>query len=326
MTQPAKTINLVLHNLRKMVKSDRLVICCSGGADSMALLFCAQKVFDNILVMHVVHDMRSQEESLHDRNCVKSYCDKHNLDFQEYEITLRCKLNQPASEQDYREERYHKISSECLFFDYPYAATGHHADDQLETLLMKICRGSGIRGLSGIKNEITLHGVTFVRPLINLTKSEIYEICNLNKIPYVEDNSNTDQSYTRNKIRQQVLPVLKDLFPSCAKQAVKLARIAEATQELVQDRLNDLAKFERSNSEIATDALRLANSLVVYEWFRKACFYQFKDFNIDALNNEEINKVIDTIKERKSKKFVWQNGLIVTIDADFAKVSRIFTH
>ena len=197
MTKPTHIVNQVIANFRRLVNSDRIAICCSGGADSMALLFCAQKVFRNIYVIHAMHDMRSKEESQHDADVVRKYCKLNKLDLDIVQVNMRDLDDQVASEAEYRDERYAQIIKNCLLFDYFYAATGHHADDQLETMIMKICRGSGLRGLSGIADSVDKGGIKFVRPLLSITKEDIYDICKTNKIPFVEDASNQNSDYTK---------------------------------------------------------------------------------------------------------------------------------
>jgi tRNA(Ile)-lysidine synthase TilS/MesJ len=172
------------------------------------------------------------------------------------QIYLRDKKDTPASEQDYREERYHRIISNCIFFGYEYAATGHHADDQLETLLMKICRGSGLRGISGIASSLKMDCVHFVRPLLDVTKEEIYEICVKNNIPFNEDLSNEDTQYTRNKIRNDIIPQLRAIFPNYALHANNISQTARHVQSLVEDQLALLRRYEKFETKISADALR----------------------------------------------------------------------
>lgn len=320
MSRPQAIINNAICNLRKLVHSKKIIICCSGGADSMALLFCAQKVFQEILVVHALHDMREKEEASKDANFVRDYCINNNLDFEQVVVNLRDLDDKPGTEKEYREMRYYEISRCAKMFDFEFAATGHHADDQLETMIMKMCRGAGLRGLAGISPSVVIENVTYVRPLLDVSKESIYDICKLNDIPYIEDQTNSDESYTRNFIRAKVIPQLKQVFPNCAQNANKLSTNLLHAQKLVDKHLNLLQEYESAPNEIRIEALQISNDIIIYEWLRKACKHTNSDFVVDSLNRDETQKVIDAIRLKEKKTFMLPSKVRVRISLDTVKI------
>jgi tRNA(Ile)-lysidine synthetase-like protein len=336
MSEPKEAINTVLASLRRLIpdQSQTLLVCCSGGADSMALLFCAQKAGYPLHVVHALHDMRPLEEASKDRDLVKAYCEANSLSFSQVDINLKGN-NPPSTEAEYRDRRYFDIYCEAREKNIKYALTGHHADDQLETILMKLCRGSGLRGLSGIAETLECadswkhYSLTYARPMLRITKQDAYDICNLNKIPYNEDQTNKDTHYTRNKIRHEVVPVLKSIFPNAATLSNNCARAVDSAQKVVEDEAYRLKRFQKDSFDrdedfrgpwfisIPTDTLRVARDIVVYECLRNAFDRTAKLHTTqprhDLINSFMIEQVVSTIKSRQKRKFEWPNkvGLFV---------------
>ena len=321
MKQHQQAINLVIKNLRKLVQGDKLAICCSGGADSMALLFCAQKIFDNLLVLHVQHDMRPIEQASADARLVATYCEANNLEFKLLHANLRNK-GQNLGEQQYRQERYQQITQECRAQGYDCAATAHHADDQLETLIMKVCRGSGMRGLSGIAESVTKNKINFVRPLLHIDKTDVYEICAQKQLPYNEDATNTDNTYLRNKVRHQVVPLLREINSQVAKNANKIAKTSSDAQNLIEQQCRLLEQFEIDSTTIKLDALRLSNDAVIYEYIRLKMKLLCPHFEFDKLNQSQIEKIIGCIRKKGRSCLVLQDGISIQIDRNTCKFTK----
>lgn len=192
------------------IKNKNVVAAISGGPDSMFLLDALLKFKDkfnyNIIVAHVHHNLRkeSDDEALK----LREYCVEKNITFEMYKIENY--PNSKFSEENARKIRYdffdkiiQKYNSDILF-------TAHHGDDQIETILMRISRGSSFKGYAGIDEISKDRGYKIVRPLLNLTKDEIIKYLDDKKIWYAVDKSNSDTKYTRNRFRQNILPELKN--------------------------------------------------------------------------------------------------------------------
>lgn len=287
----------------------------------MAMLYCAQKVFSDIFVFHVRHDMRDASSTQKDVDTISEYCKKNRIDFEMADVKLKDEDSEFApSENDYRIERYEKILNAAHIYGYKYVATAHHADDQLETILMKICRGTGLKGLSGIARNLEIDGVNFVRPLLDCTKQSIYEICNNNHITYVEDETNSCLDYDRNRIRAEVIPVLREIFPQCALHSTQLSTLAISTQKLVDRVVNQLQIYQDTEFSIKIEALLLAEDVVVFEWLRKTCLLKDKSLGFDAIGSEQFAKILNAIKSRKKSEFRISQDIKVGVSKDIVEV------
>jgi tRNA(Ile)-lysidine synthetase-like protein len=279
--------------------------------------------------------MRPLSETEPEAALVKSYCEKHYIPFfQKYAKLKDAMVSQ--TEDNYRRFRHQAFNIVCSQEKIEYVATGHHADDQLETILMKLCRGSGLRGLSGIaENKSTEMGFTFVRPLLDITKKDIYEICAENDVPYMEDSSNVNTDYTRNLLRAEIMPVLRKAFPGCSTRVNETARIIADAQDLVDRSTTQLAVYETDNRpwlgfssqplpecpwsvSIKIDALSISNDVVIYEWLRKS-FYKVATLSdtpglFDGLNKDMIDRVIATIRGKECRRFDWPCNVKVHIN------------
>ena len=192
--------------------ADTVTVALSGGADSMALLYALfslkEKLGITVKAAHLNHLIRG-DEALRDEEFVKAACKKLGV-----ELTVK-REDVPAyatelgisTELAARVLRYKFLEGVA---DGGLIATAHTASDNLETVILNLTRGSGIDGLSGIPPK---RGA-FIRPVILCTRAQIEEYCEINKIPFVTDSTNHSDDYTRNKIRHNIVPVLKKLNPS----------------------------------------------------------------------------------------------------------------
>lgn len=302
----------------------------------MALLFCAQKTGHNLLVVHALHDMREYDQASKDRDLVEKYCEDNQLKFTQVTVMLRSTesifgKNEP-SEDSYRYARERLIKGVARDFEAKYIATGHHADDQLETILMKLCRGSGLRGFSGIAETHIHNDWTTVRPLLDISKESLYEICRENNVPFNEDTTNTDTKYTRNAIRHNVIPELKKIFPNCAEKASDAARIMTNAQKMADATLHDLKKYENHHLVYVKDsvprksgrglkipvaALLVANDITIYEWLRYAfasVSFTTSEVAYDNVNKEMVDSVIKAIRSGSKKRFSWSSTVVININ------------
>lgn len=335
MSEPKEVINTVLASLRRLIPEGKTaVIACSGGADSMALLFCAQKTGRNIVAVHVLHDMRPYSEASKDRNLVESYCEENGIVFVERVAKLRAGENDPT-EEAYGYERQRLLWGVANEYN-GYVVTAHHADDQLETMLMKLCRGSGLRGLSGISETHNHNNNITVRPMLSISKDDVYEICKQNNVPFNEDQTNKDTKYTRNAIRHNVIPALKALFPSCSEKANEAAGIMSNAQKLADKSLYDLKAHEKFNLvydpdwggsgtcvTLPIEALRLANDITIYEWLRSSVVHLVGGFEYvshDSVNREMVDRVIFAIRNKHKKNFDWPLNIKVSVSKTEATV------
>ena len=213
----------VIEFLEKSInENDKVVIACSGGPDSMALLslLCNlrnEKKFD-IICAHVNHNKR--KESASEALMVEKYCKENavifeGIKFEEYE---KGNFEAVARKKRYEffEEVMKKHEARKLF-------TAHHGDDLAETILMRLTRGSTLKGYSGFTKYNHSEWYELYRPLVYMTKQELLDYVNENNIPYAIDKTNTDTKYTRNRFRHEILPELKKEEPNIDRKLLKFS-------------------------------------------------------------------------------------------------------
>ncbi len=198
-------------------KLNGILVGYSGGADSGALLhYLYQYALDHnihIAAVHVNHGIRGEEANRDEQFC-RDVCEALGIELfvEHFDVPGISKREGKGIEEAARNVRYwtfHKIINEHE--ELRHIALAHHAEDNMETVIFNMLRGSGTRGLAGIP---PVRGERVIRPLIYCTKSEIIGYCIANDIPYVNDTTNSDIDYTRNYIRQEILPKLAYINPS----------------------------------------------------------------------------------------------------------------
>lgn len=241
--------------LNKYIDNETIVIGVSGGPDSMALLDIIINNFKKtkIIVAHVNHNVR--EESRKEQKFVKEYCLNHNVFYEDIILPKEKKV----SEANLRKKRYSFFESIIIKYNASYLITAHHNDDLIETILMRINRGSTLKGYAGIELCTDKKIYKILRPLLYCGKEEIIEYINKNNIPYVIDNSNNEDKYTRNRYRHNILPFLK------------------AEVKNIED------KYLKYSEELL-DYHRFVNNIVL-EKVKKN--YKNKIYNLDDFNNQD---------------------------------------
>lgn len=210
----------------------RLIVAVSGGMDSMVLLHGLREIgHGGIVVVHVDHGLR--EESTDDAHFVQQICADWNIPC--HIKTLDLTTN---SEQAARRARYRVLSLVATEQSCTAILTAHHADDQVETVLMNLLRGTGVDGLGGMAAISDVpHGVDneqqLYRPILSLPRSTIQTYREQNTIPFVEDTTNNDTRYTRNRVRYHLLPALEEHAPYIRKRLLQLVEMSSADANLL---------------------------------------------------------------------------------------------
>jgi tRNA(Ile)-lysidine synthase len=220
------------------IEGKTVIAALSGGADSMALLNVMLSLKDEynfkLIACHVNHGIRGKQADS-DENFVRDYCSEKNIELH----VLKADVPKLAAEQGIgleecgRKVRYNffkSIDSEALI------ATAHTLSDRCETLLLNETRGTSVRGLRSIP---AVRG-NIIRPLIDCTRAEIEAYCTENNIPYVTDETNFDENYSRNRIRLNVLPELKKINPSVELAFIRLIESASEDEKYFDELVNDI--------------------------------------------------------------------------------------
>lgn len=212
-----------LNNKAYIEDNDNIVVAVSGGPDSMALLDLMVRVKQNkninVICAHVNHNLRKESED--EKIMVENYCLKNNIIFEYMKIE---KYGDDNFHNEARTKRYHYFNQIVKKYKAKYLLTAHHGDDLMETILMRIVRGSTLRGYSGFSKIVKMDSYLIIRPLIGVTKKEIEEYCHKNNIKYAIDKSNYKDVYTRNRFRKYIIPHLKEEDQNVHKKFYKFSR------------------------------------------------------------------------------------------------------
>ena len=229
-------------------RGDSIIIGLSGGADSVAMLHALINLQDElgisqIFAAHINHGLRG-EDAFSDENFCRSLCETLQVPLQVYQADVHgiAKREALTIEEAGRKLRYKYLQDAATFFCKTKVkiATGHHQNDNAETVIMNLARGAGLRGLCGIP---PVNG-DIIRPIIDVSRAEIESYITKNNLQYVEDASNFSQDYARNRIRHTVLPAIEAALNTNAVQT-----IANNTTWLRadEDLLNDMAQQAYEN-------------------------------------------------------------------------------
>ncbi|BAL83882.1 putative tRNA(Ile)-lysidine synthase [Selenomonas ruminantium subsp. lactilytica TAM6421] len=224
-------------------KGARILAACSGGADSMALLDILWRLAPRfqwqVAVAHYEHGIRG-EASLADARFVADFCQKRRIPcFVEHgDVPGAAAENSHTLEQAARDLRYAFLQRICREKGFGYIATAHHADDQAETVLMRILRGTGVKGL-GAMRPYSGDEILLVRPLLGASKAEIMAYCEQAGLAFREDATNSVADCTRNRLRLELLPQLqRDYNPEIRRSLCQLAEVAAETSDFLQSEVN----------------------------------------------------------------------------------------
>ncbi|WP_322790475.1 tRNA lysidine(34) synthetase TilS [Tenacibaculum tangerinum] len=220
------------------LKDKGLLIAISGGVDSVVLTHLLHKLQFKISLAHCNFQLRGKESDL-DEQFVQKLGDRLTIEtfttrFNTREYAVENKLSIQLAARELRYNWFDKLRKENAF---DYILTAHHADDNLETFLINFTRGTGLEGLTGIPSI----NKNVVRPLLIFSREEIFSFATENNIEWQEDKSNAEKKYVRNKIRHDVIPVLKELNPSLLKSFNKTIDYLQQSQQIIDNKIKEIS-------------------------------------------------------------------------------------
>ena len=251
-------------NIDDNIFATPIVVGVSSGPDSMCLLNILEKKTKDIIVCHINHNVR--KESKKEEEYLKEYCKNHNLIFESMTITSYRESN---FENEARKKRYAFYEEILKKYHSNYLFLAHHGDDLIETVLMKIARGSNIDGYAGIKKISKVKDYYIVRPLLGYTKEDIMKYNKDNNIKYYIDKTNEDTSYTRNRYRKNILPLLKEEDKDIHKKFLKYSNTLQEYSNYMQREIERHINKVYKNNTIYLDRLLeldqfLINNILYY--------------------------------------------------------------
>lgn len=233
-------------------EGDCIVVAVSGGPDSVALLHVLHEIATRhtplrLVCAHAHHGFRAESDA--EAQLVRELAESLGLPFEIAHLDIPSYMEESGKggQEAAREKRYDFLLRTARTYGARSVALAHHADDQAETVMMKLLRGSGLSGLSGIRPKRTEKKVELIRPFLRINKADLLELCRLCGFPYAVDNSNLQTKYRRNAIRLEVLPFLEQYNRQFSSNLNQLADIASHEDDYME------LEAERAFRELVTE-------------------------------------------------------------------------
>lgn len=275
-------VKLFLENYNLLKPENVILIAFSGGYDSLCLLNAVQNVHPNIIAIHLNHNWRGAESQSDEQNCEK-YCITQGIKFYSEKLSMDI----PKTETAAREARY-KFFEKCAEkFNSQIVLTAHNANDNAETLIYRVAKGTGIAGLAGIAQS---RGI-FYRPLLSTKREDIETYCNANGLKPNIDASNADLKYKRNFVRHEILTRLEKINPSAIEAINSLSEIAQNEDKIINEYLQTI-----KNPFVTKTFIKLSHAVQ-----SRFIYNLFIENNLDY-DREKIMRALDFILENSSSK------------------------
>ena len=285
-----------INNHLSFLKASRLLIAISGGIDSVVLTHLCHKLKLNVALAHCNFNLRGDESDADEAFVLEL---AKNLDLevfiQNFDTNLYAKEHKRSIQMAARELRYTWFYELAEQLKFDYILTAHHADDNLETFLINFTRGTGLEGLTGIPE---ING-KFVRPLLLFSSSDIERFAKENNIKWRDDSSNKSVKYLRNKLRHEVVPVLKEINPSLLQSFQNTIENLNDTADIVEE----IKSIDEHNIVFKISEFKKVNNPKAYlfEVFKDYGFTEWQDL-VDLLDAQPGKQVLSSdyrlIKDR----------------------------
>ncbi len=305
-------------NKNNLIKNgEKIVVGVSGGPDSICLINILNEIrkegkinFD-LVVCHINHMIR--EEAKEDEEFVQKYCEERQIPFfvKHAEVEKIAKQQKIGTEEAGREVRYNFFKEVLKTTDANKIATAHTKNDNAETVLMNIIRGSGTSGLKGIT---AIRENLYIKPLINITREEVEKYCKEKKLNPRHDKTNDQNIYTRNKVRNILIPLIKQEFnPNIIETIDRLSNIANKENEYIEDQTiksyeKNLIKEEKGQIILDLKGFNKENEIIK----GKIILYTIKKINgtNSGISKVHIDDIIKLCENNIGNKYLTPNKYI----------------
>ena len=287
----------------KNLKNENIVVAVSGGADSITLLHLMARVKKetniNVICAHVNHNVRVESES--EKVFVENFCKENDVIFEYMKIE---NYGDDNFHNEARIKRYNFFESLISKYNSKYLLTAHHGDDLIETILMRIVRGTTFKGYSGFSKEVKKSNYTILRPLITVTKDDIYEYIKENKLQFVEDKSNFKDVYTRNRYRKYVVPVLKKEDKNVHNKFYKFSKTILEYNRYIEEQVKSI-----QNEVIVNNTLNIEKFLNLDKVIQEKIIYmllenKYQD-DLMLITDKHVELIYKLITSEKANTYVY---------------------
>ena len=266
--------------------SDLYIVALSGGADSVALLLLLDEMGYKVHALHCNFHLRGEESDRDERFC-EDLCLKKNIPFHRihFDTLMYAETHKMSVEMAARELRYRYFEQLRKDIGAESICVAHHQDDTVETVLLNLVRGTGLRGLTGIQPR----NGAILRPLLCVTRTEIEAYLAMKQQDYVTDSTNLETDFVRNKIRLQVVPLLRQLNPAVSENIVRTAEHLTEAQKVL-DAVVDTYKGSNQLDLCALQQVGSAES-IVFEWLKQ---YGFNGSQVQQVISAETGSIFSS--------------------------------
>lgn len=295
----------------KISNNDTLVVAISGGPDSMALLHLILSLRKDknikIICAHVNHNT-GRIGQLEEEEYVRNFCIENNIIFELMKIES---YESDNFESQARDKRYNFFEELINKYGSKYLLTAHHGDDLIETILMRIVRGSSLRGYAGFKMESVINNYTILRPLICVTKDEIITYNERNNIKYFIDNTNYDDNYTRNRYRKYILPKLKEENKHVNIKFYEFSKNLLECSNYIEITVNKIYSNIYNDNKLNLDELKNLDKFIAIRVLSKILDNIYKE-KINLLNKKHLENIYNlAISNKSNSKLSLPNNINV---------------
>lgn len=276
----------VLKNL-PFSKSEYVILAVSGGRDSLVLLDIFYNYGQKLVVCHTNHHQRAASEI--EEAYLKDFCQERNIPLEIDEYYPESKENFQALAHEHRYSFFYQCAKK---YQAQYILTAHHLDDQAETIILRLIQGSNLYGYGGISKLTPYQDIYLYRPLLEVSRQEIDDYIKTNNITFFEDESNATNHYLRNRIRHQILPLLKQENPSILECLNNFSNICKDSFAYIRE--ESLKYLKKENYEISRPTF-----LPLHQALQKDIICYLLELNNLRASTRQINKILALIKSTK---------------------------
>ena len=303
-----RTINHTLKSHNLFPENSRILVACSGGPDSMALLYLLQDIATHrhttykIGVAIVDHCIRpeSKEEVL----WLQHQVEELGLPFYSatFDVPRLSKEDKKSEETIGRQVRYQWLNEIAQSEGYDYISVAHHKDDQAESILAHIIRGSGLNGLTGMSVVQSEYAIPVVRPLLDVTKEDLLAYIGTKHISYCVDSTNEDVRYQRNRIRHRIIPELEAINPNVVDAIVRLGNSVHedllVISDLMEQAFEKLVTVGADGVSLSRRALRQESVAIQRRLWQRLVNVVDSDITLTSAHQEQLLDIVNTGEEK----------------------------
>lgn len=294
----------VLNNINKyklITPTSKIIVGVSGGADSVALLSVLNEIRKNLgfnlIAVHINHNLRG-DEAKRDEQFVQGLCKQLNVECitKNVDVIAFTNKHKMTVEQGARELRYLSFKEVLKERDFYTIAVAHNANDQAETVLMHLFRGAGVSGIEGMRFK----NGNIIRPLLNITKNEILKYLEDKKLDYVVDSSNLENKYTRNSIRNEIMPKIEELYPIASQNICAFAEKMSGIKEFIESKIDYGMITQKTVGTVLLSSMVATLTMAEIKLLIKECFKRMNG-GVD-IEEKHILQVVQLLNAQTGKR------------------------